>query len=148
MGSIEEKRKQANKVIAGWSVGSLVGNLLPPPFDLMCVAGAYAKMGWEIAKVYGVVIDFDELRRIAKVMLKGILAVGAAAHIGTGIFKWVPGVNVAVALLIQPPIVAATSYAVGQGYKQYFEFRLNGKNLSDEEVREIAEKALKSKIGK
>ena len=145
--NMAELDAQADKVIAGWSFGSLVGNLCPPPFDMILVGSALAKMGWELSKIYGAQIDMRELKRIGVVMAKGIFGVGTASYIGTGLFKYIPGVNLWVALLIQPPIVAAISYAAGQGYKKYFHVVVNGETkLSDEEIKKIAEKAFVGRI--
>ena len=146
MMTMEERSSQADKIIAGWSLGGLVGNLLPPPFDSMAVGTAMAKMGWEIAKIYEVKMTFGEIKRIGMVLAKGLGAVAAASYIGTGVFKWVPGVNVWVALLMQPPIVGAMSYAAGQSYKRYFEvIQSKGKTLTDEELKKIAETAFLSR---
>lgn len=146
MSTLEEKSKKADKLIAGWSLGSLAGNLLPPPFDTMAVCTAVAKMGWEIAKIYEVDITWGEVKRIAMVLAKGFGAVATASYVGTGLFKYVPGVNIWVALLVQPPIVGAMSYAAGQSYKKYFEIVLSkGKKLTDEEIRQMAESAFLSR---
>lgn len=103
-------------------------------------------MGWEIAKIYEVDITWGEVKRIGMVLAKGLGAVAAASYVGTGLFKYVPGVNIWVALLVQPPIVGAMSYAAGQSYKKYFEIVLSkGKKLTDEEIRQIAESAFLSR---
>lgn len=140
---------KADEVIAGWSFGSLAGNLLPPPFDMMAVASAFAAMGYQLSKVYEVPTTLGEMKRIGKVIAKGIASVSGAAYIGTSIFKYIPGVNIWVALLVQPVMVGAMSYCAGKTYKNYFEFHItNGHNLTDSELRKIAEKALSDKVGK
>lgn len=111
---------QADLVIAKWSGGALAANLLPPPFDLLAVSATFVRMGQQLARVYEVRISARELRPLAKAMVKGVTGVELAAHLGTDVFKYVPGVNVAVALLIQPPIVAAIAYSVGTAYKRYY----------------------------
>lgn len=138
---LAEMGKKADKIIAEWSLGSLAGNLLPPPFDYIAVGSAIAKMGWEIAKVYNVDLTFGEIKRIGMLLAKGLGAVGAASYIGTGVFKWIPGVNVWVALLMQPPIVGAISWAAGRAYKRYFELILGNKKMSDKELQKFAEQA-------
>ena len=141
-----ERSQKADKVIAGWSLGTVAGNLLPPPFDYIVVGTAIAKMGWEIAKVYGVSPSWDEIKRIGMVLAKGLGAVAAASYVGTSALKWIPGLNIWVALLMQPPIVGAMSYAAGQSYKRYFEIILTeGRNLSNEDLKKIAESAFLSR---
>lgn len=134
--------EKADKVIATSSLGSLAGNLLPPPFDSMAVGAAIARMGIEIAKAYEVEVTWDEMKRIGMILAKGLGAVATASYIGTGLFKYVPGVNVWVALLVQPPIVGAMTYAAGQSYKQYFITMHRGLgNLTEEQLKDIASKA-------
>lgn len=87
----------------------------------MAVVSAMAKMGYDIAMIYeDVKMDKNELLRLAKIIFKGASSVGLAANIGTSLLKYIPGVNVAVALLIQPPIVMALTYTAGKSYKKYF----------------------------
>jgi uncharacterized protein (DUF697 family) len=146
---LAEMDRQADKIIGGWTFGSLVGNLLPPPFDVIAVGAAFAKMGYDLSKVYEVPMSMGELKRMGVAIAKGIGAVSGAAFIGSSIFKWVPGVNIWVALLIQPPMVAAVTYAAGKTFKDYYHFRINeGRDLSYDELRELAGKSLREKVGK
>ena len=83
--------RQADRIIAKWTFGGLVANLLPPPFDVVAVSAAFVRMGQRLARVYEVEITPRELRPLAKAMVKGVTGVALAAHIGTGLFKYVPG---------------------------------------------------------
>lgn len=146
LGKMDEK---ADEVITGWSFGSLAGNLLPPPFDMLAVASAFGAMGFKLSKVYEVPTTKGEMVRIGKVIAKGIASVTGAAYVGTSIFKYIPGVNIWVALLMQPVMVGAMAFSAGKTYKEYFHFRISqGKELTDEELRSIAEVALKKRVGK
>ena len=140
--------RQADRVIAKWTFGGLAANLLPPPFDVVAVSAAFVRMGQRLARVYEVEITPRELRPLAKAMVKGITGVALAAHIGTGLFKYVPGVNIWIALLVQPPIVAAIAYSVGSSFKAYYRIlKTEGRALSPEELRELTTQALKKRIG-
>jgi uncharacterized protein (DUF697 family) len=140
--------RQADRVIATWTFGGLAANLLPPPFDVLAVSAAFARMGQRLARVYEVQITAKELKPLAKAMVKGITGVTLAAHIGTGVFKYVPGVNIWVALLIQPPIVAAIAYSVGSAFKAYYRvLKTEGRALSAEEMRRLTTDALRKRIG-
>ena len=67
---------------------------------------------------------------------------------GTDLFKYVPGVNVGVALLIQPPIVAAIAYSVGSAFKSYYRVLVaEGRALSQAELQKLAADALRKRIG-
>lgn len=140
--------RQADRIIAKWTFGSLAANLLPPPFDVVAVSAAFVRMGQRLAQIYEVEITSRELRPLAKAMVKGITGVALAAHIGTGLFKYVPGVNIWVALLVQPPIVAAIAYAVGSSFKAYYRIlKTEGRALSPDELRELTVQALRKRIG-
>jgi hypothetical protein len=67
--------RRADRVIAGWTFGSLAANLLPPPFDVMAVSAAFVRMGQRLARVYEVEITPRELKPLAKAMMKGITGV-------------------------------------------------------------------------
>jgi uncharacterized protein (DUF697 family) len=140
--------RQANRVIATWSAGGLVANLLPPPFDAVAVSATFIRMGQQLARIYEVEITSKELKPLVKAMIKGITGVALAAHIGTGLFKYVPVVNIWVALLIQPPIVAAIAYSVGSSFKDYYRImKTEGRALSPEQLQEITTRALRKRIG-
>ena len=146
--SLVEMDREADKIIAGWTFGSFVGNLLPPPFDSIAVASVLAKMGHAIGIVYGIPISMGELKHMAKAMWSGVGACMLATKVGSDLFKWVPGVNLAVALLIQPPIVAAISWAVGNSFKKYFHFKIDGgKSMTLDEIRKFTEESLSAKVG-
>jgi len=129
---VRQMDEKADAVIAGWSLGAFAANLLPPPFDTMAIGAVFAKLGADIGKVIGT----------------GVGGVAAASYVGTGLLKWIPGVNVWVALLIQPPIVAAISYAAGNTFKNYYRIHITeGRDLTPDEIKEMAESHFRSKIG-
>jgi uncharacterized protein (DUF697 family) len=139
--------READKVIATWSAGALGANLLPPPFDSLAVSSVFAGMGARLSDIYGVDVDVKVIKNLGRSMAKGMGAVLTASYIGTGLFKYVPGVNIWVALLIQPPIVAAVAYSVGNAFKRYFRVILTeGRVLSAEEMRVLAEASLRASL--
>jgi uncharacterized protein (DUF697 family) len=137
----------ADAAIIKWSFGALSANLLPPPFDIMAVGGMFASMGLRLGRIYDVDVSWRDLKLIGAAIAKGVGAVMLAFHIGSGLVKFVPGVNIWVALLIQPPIVAAVAHSAGHAFKEYYRVRITkGRNLSPEQVRDIAEAALRSRL--
>jgi uncharacterized protein (DUF697 family) len=139
--------EKADEIIAGWSFGALAANLLPPPFDMMAVSTVFAKMGARLAEIYEVHVSWSVLKTLAKSMVKGVGSVGVASYVGTSLFKYVPGVNLGVALLLQPPIVGAVAYATGNAFKKYFHTVVTGgADLTPDEVRKLAEATLLSKL--
>lgn len=148
MKKIEIMDKEADKVILKWSAGGLIGNLAPPPFDSIAVVSAMAKMGYDIAIIYeDVEFTKDEAWQLAKLVLKAMRSVGFAAKLGTNLLKYIPGVNVWVALFVQPPIVAAMSYTTGQSYKKYYRtIQLTGKKPEDSEMVKFAKSIFKQKL--
>jgi uncharacterized protein (DUF697 family) len=147
MKDLQEMDKQADSLIAGWSFGALAANLLPPPFDAIAVGAAFTEMGRRLGKVYGVKTSWKTRLSLGRSMAKGVSTAAAAAYIGSGLFKYVPGVNLWVALLIQPPIVAAVAYSAGHAFKQYFHAQISGgSDFSPEEVQRLTEMALRQRL--
>lgn len=145
---LAELDRQADAVIKRWTVGGFAANLLPPPMDTIAVTAAFARMGYSIGRVYGVEVSSEQLKPIGKAMWKGMGTVTLASRVGTSLLKYVPGVGLWTALLIQPPIVAAVAYTVGDGFKQYYRLLLTeGRELTHAELEEIAATALRSRIG-
>lgn len=139
---------QADAHIKGWSFTALIGNLAPPPFDTIAIGMVFAGMGANLSSIYGVNRSARELFTIGKSMAKGIGAVAVAGHIGTGMLKWIPGLNIWVALLVQPPLVAAVTYAVGNAFKQYYRVLVSEDIiLTPDEMKKLAMEALQSKLG-
>lgn len=133
--------------IKGWSLVSLIGNLAPPPFDAIAAGACFAALGADLAKVYHIEIEWEQLKLIGRSIAKGIGSVAAAGYFGTSLFKWIPGLNIWVALLVQPPIVAAITYSVGSAFKRYYRiFITEGRCLTPEEMRDLAEIEFKSKL--
>lgn len=144
---ISKMDKAADKVIARWSMGALVANLLPPPLDTMAVATVFARLGAAIGEVYEVKLNWNALVSISKSIAAGIAAVATAGYIGTSLFKYIPGLNIWVALLVQPPIIGAITYSVGNVFKDYYRFHITkGRDLSTEELKEIAESYFRGRI--
>jgi len=144
---LSQMDEQADKIIAGWSFGALAANLLPPPFDMIAVSAVFAKLGRAIGKVYGISLSWNVLVDLSKSIMKAISAVAAAAYVGTSLFKYVPGVNLWVALLIQPPIVGAIAYTVGNAFKKYYRIKITeGRDLSKDEIQNLAQGYLRSKL--
>ena len=139
--------EKADQTIANWSFAALGANLLPPPFDMMAVGTVFAKMGARLGEIYGVTVNWSVLKSLGLSIAKGVGTVIAASYIGTGLFKYVPGVNIWVALLIQPPIVAAVAYSAGHAFKEYYHaIMTEGRDLTPAQVRELAEIALQKKL--
>jgi uncharacterized protein (DUF697 family) len=137
----------ADEAIRKWSFGALGANLLPPPFDMMAVGSVFAGMGAKLSKIYEVDVGWNDLKLLGTAIAKGVGAVLLAFQLGTGLFKYIPGVNVWVALLVQPPIVAAVAYSAGHAFKEYFHVRITeGRDLSPEQARALAEAALRAKL--
>lgn len=140
--------EQADALIAGWSFGAFAANLLPPPFDTLAVATVFAKLGAAIGEVYGVKLSWDTLMDMSKAISTGVGSVIAAAWVGTSLFKYIPGVNLWVALLVQPPIVAALAYAAGNSFKDYYRIHITeGRDLTPEQIQEMAKAHFHSRFG-
>lgn len=144
---LKEMDEKADQIIRNWSLGALAANLLPPPFDCIAVGAAFARMGARLGEIYGEKVSWSALKKIGKAMAKGVLAVVGAGYVGTGLLKYIPGVNVWIALLVQPPLVAAVAWSVGSAFKQYYHVKISdGRHLTAEEMQQLAEAALNQKL--
>jgi uncharacterized protein (DUF697 family) len=145
--TLQTMDEQADKIIANWSLAALAGNLLPPPFDMAAVSAVFARMGSRLSHVYGVQMRWPVLKNLGKAIGQGIGAVLTASYFGTSMFKYVPGVNIWVALLVQPPMVGAVTYASGHAFKEYYRAMIiEGRSLTSEEVRELAKNAIRERL--
>jgi uncharacterized protein (DUF697 family) len=144
---VKQMDQEADEIIAGWSFSALAANLLPPPFDAIAVGSVFAGLGASIGKVYGVQLSWDALLEIGKAIGQGVAGVAAAGWVGSSLLKWVPGVNVWVALLIQPPMVAAIAYSVGNTFKSYYRIHITeGRDLTLEQIKEMAKAHFQSQL--
>jgi hypothetical protein len=145
--ALQAMDEQADKIIGRWSFAALGANILPPPFDMIAVGSVFAGMGSRIASIYGVQINRTVLRDLGVAIAKGCGAVLAGYYVGTGLLKYIPGMNVWVALLVQPPVVGAVAYAAGHAFKQYYHGVITeGRELTAAEVGELAKKVLDEKL--
>jgi|SRR5215472_7211532 len=139
--------EQADKAIAKWSFAALAANVLPPPFDLVAVGVVFGGMGKRLASIYGVEMNKTVLRDLAVAIATGTGTVLAGYYVGTGLMKYIPGVNFWIALLAQPPVVGALAYASGHTFKQYYHAILTeNRYLTTDEVKAIVKKVLEEKL--
>src|SRR5262249_45781645 len=103
--------QQADRTIANWSFAGLAANLFPPPFDYMAVGAVFARMGMRLADIYEVETTWATVRTLGAAIATGCGSVLAAFYVATEWMKWVPGINLWIGLLVQPPVVAAIAYA-------------------------------------
>jgi uncharacterized protein (DUF697 family) len=139
--------EEADRIAMRFSLGAGAANLLPPPLDTMAVASALALMGSRMAKAYGVKINREVLRTAGISMAQGVLAPIGASWGGTELLKAVPGMSVWVGLLIQPPIVAAITYAAAETWKYYFHVvSAGGRGPDNAGLREFIRLTLSNRI--
>lgn len=143
---LREMDQEADRTIANWSFAGLVANLAPPPFDLVAVAAVFARMGLRLGNIYGVETDWATVRTIGTSIVTGMGAVLGAAYVATGLLKWIPGVSLWAALLVQPPMVGAIAYAAGHAFKEYFRAQLEGRVLTSDQIGDLAGVALREKL--
>jgi uncharacterized protein (DUF697 family) len=139
--------RRADWIIRKYSVVTGAWNVLPPPFDLMGVAGTFSKMATELAGVYQVMMPGARARQIGWAMASGTASVLGVTYVGSRLLKLVPGAGVALSLLVQAPVVAAVAYASGEVLKDYFKKARAGKELTVNELKESFVRTLTSRVG-
>jgi uncharacterized protein (DUF697 family) len=139
--------EEADRIARRFSLGAGAANLLPPPLDTMAVASTLALMGRRMAKAYGVKINREVFRTAGISMAQGVLAPISASWGGTELLKAVPGMSVWVGLLVQPPIVAAITYAAAETWKYYFHVvSAGGRGPDNAGLREFIRLTLSNRI--
>ncbi|GAB7106616.1 hypothetical protein JCM4814A_49300 [Streptomyces phaeofaciens JCM 4814] len=144
---LKESDRRADRIGRRFSIGAGAANLLPPPMDAIMVGATFARMGQQMAKAYDVEISWQVLRTAGIAMAEGIAAVAGAMWGGTALLKAVPTMSVWVALLIQPPLVAAIAYSVATTWKYYFHVVCaGGRGPDNAELREFVTIALRGRL--
>jgi uncharacterized protein (DUF697 family)/energy-coupling factor transporter ATP-binding protein EcfA2 len=135
---LETSDAAADLIIRKYALRSGVLNLLPFPLDTIAVAAAFARMGQQMARAYDAKLSGDVLRTSGIAMAEGIAATAGGVYAGGRLLKMVPGMSVWVGLLVQPPLIAATAYAVGGTWKYFFHVvTAGGKGPDGAKLREV-----------
>jgi uncharacterized protein (DUF697 family) len=135
--SREQKALETTKRYSAWSAGA---GLIPVPgLDLIAVTGVQLKMLAEIASIYGVPFQ----KEFGKELLSGLLGSVLPLQIARGsasALKAVPIIGSLTALLLQPALSGAATYAVGKVFILHFESGGTLLNFEASKVRDHFEK--------
>jgi len=97
-----------------WSMGA---GLIPFPMaDIAAVSAVQLDMVKQMSRVYD--IDFDEMQ--GKTLITTLVG-SSIARIGASALKLIPGIGSIIGSVAMPVLSGASTYALGQVFKQHFE---------------------------
>jgi uncharacterized protein (DUF697 family) len=144
---LAESDARADVIIRRFSLTAGAVNILPPPLDMLAVGSTFARMGQQMARAYDASLNREVLRTAGLAMAEGVAAVAGGVYVGNSLLKFVPGVNIWVALLVQPPLVGAIAYAVGNTWKYFFRVvSAGGKGPDNAELKELVSTNLRNNL--
>ena len=107
-----------------WKWSAAAGLLAVPLLDVAAVTGVQLKMIADLARLYAVPFSRDGAKAIIGSLVGAItpgFLSGPVARILTPTLSFLPGVGVAVRVLVTPTLNAASTYALGRVFVQHFE---------------------------
>ncbi|MDX1684610.1 MAG: DUF697 domain-containing protein [Saprospiraceae bacterium] len=129
----ENKDFESSQIIKNHVIWSMGAGLIPVPFaDMLAVTGIQMDMIRQLCNLYD--IDFKDT--IGKAIVSS-LSGSTMARIGAGAVKFIPGVGSVVGGITMSVLSGATTYALGQVFRNHFE---TGGTLLDFDVDRIRKK--------
>jgi uncharacterized protein (DUF697 family) len=146
-GQLKEKDAQADEAIANWSLGAVVANILPPPFAEKALKVVFGKIVEDLSHIYGKEAPQpQEVGSVTRGVIQYCKSEEGSDQNGRDHLKYIPGVNVWMALAIQPQTMSAAAHSVGEAFKQYFHAQLDNRQLSLVEVENVAKQSLRTRL--
>lgn len=122
-----------------WKWSAAVGFLAVPVVDVAATTGIQLKMVADLAKLYAVPFSRDAAKAVIG-SLVGALAPpilsGPVARVVAPTLSFLPGVGLAVRVLIGPTLNAASTYSLGRIFVQHFESGGTFLDMDPDAVRE------------
>lgn len=115
----DELDKKADRIVAGYSVVSAAGNILPLPFDVLMVTATFSKMTTELSGVYQVIVSAKRARQIGWAIATTTGSILGLTYAASSLVKYIP-FGYAVSVAVQAPLIGAVCWAAGDALKQYF----------------------------
>lgn len=120
--SSADQGNQADKVIRKYAIGTAGAGLIPLPVaDVAIIAGIQLKLIHSLCKIYDVKFSKDLGKSAIASLTGGLASHGAAAGVLGSSIKSIPAVGTALGVATVPAIASASTYALGQVFRQHFE---------------------------
>lgn len=139
----------ADEAISNWSIGAVAANILPPPFAEKALGTVFTKVVEDLSNIYERKGDLPRSQDIGNIT-RELIEVWKDEQNGKTAYnsylKYIPGINIWFALVMQPEMVTAITESVGDAFKKYFHALLESSDLPMEEVTKIAKDSLREKL--
>ena len=113
---------KVDKVIRKYAMGTAGAGLIPLPVaDVAVIAGIQLKLIHSLCKIYGVKFSKNLGKSAIASLTGGLASHGAAAGVLGSSIKSIPAVGTALGVATVPAIASASTYALGQVFRQHFE---------------------------
>jgi uncharacterized protein (DUF697 family) len=120
--SEDSKADQAAKAIRKYALGTAGAGLIPLPLaDVAIIAGVQLKLIHALCKIYDVKFTKDLGKSAVASLIGGLASHGASGGLLGSFIKSVPGVGTVLGVATVPVIAGASTYALGQVFRQHFE---------------------------
>lgn len=136
----------ADRVISNWSVGAVAANILPGRFSEKALGNVFNKVVVDLSNVYERKENLPASQEIGDMTQELIKVCKTGQGSKNDYLKYVPGVNIWMALVIEPEVVTAMTESVGTAFKQYFHALWTNTQLPMEQVKDIAKDSLCRKL--
>ena len=145
---LEAMDAYADRVISNWSVGAVAANILPRRFSDRALENVFNKVVMDLSNVYERQENLPGSQEIVKMTHELIQVCKAGQGSKNDYLKYVPGVNIWMALVIETEVVTAMTESVGNAFKQYFHALWSNEQvpMAMEQVETIAKKSLYQKL--
>ncbi|MBC8136389.1 MAG: DUF697 domain-containing protein [Fibrella sp.] len=142
----DELDRRADRIVAGYSVVSAAGNVLPMPFDVLMVTATFSKMTTELAGVYQVIVSTKRARQIGWAIATTTGSILGLTYAGSSLMKFIPVAGWIASLAVQAPIIGSVCWAAGDALKQYFKACRQGVEPDINSLRDSFAKTLRIKL--
>lgn len=142
------KRILADQTVTNWSQwASVAGFVTIPVVDLVAVGGLQIKMIADLCSVYNVPFKKSAVKAVLSALVTSSATSFTGATLSASLAKYIPYVGTSVALVTQPSIAYATTYALGAVFIKHFEAEGSLNSFSMEKLKSFYETEYKRAKG-
>lgn len=141
--TVSSKDEAANKQVRNYAMGAGAIGLVPLPLiDLAALSALQLKMLHSLSKIYGVEFKPSLGKASVSSLLGGVTSLTMAAPLAASLSKFIPVIGQTLSMGSLAVTSSATTYAVGQVFKQHFASGGTFLTFDPEKVRDYFEEQL------
>lgn len=117
-----EQKLRAESLIKSYVMAAAAASIVPLPlFDLAAITAVQMRMIQKLAEMHGKTFSEAPVRNTIVSLAGGIIGPNAGAIAAISLAKLVPGIGWMIGLASMPVVVGASTYAIGQVFREHFE---------------------------